>query len=486
MADRLETTEEAPVNPEEPRAFPSETAEQLKKLQTPFGGVLIGGAAVTSVFVGAPGDVASVVAASVGALMLAGSLFKRLPGGFGETNANPLKHMLTRERFEKEVLWLLLRKESSGGLMVAMQLDDLKLLNELYGHASGDLALVRYSEKMQEALGPEALVARSLGDEFVAFLPGRSELDPATVDELKSPPRQFSLGASIGSAPLRLPVRFTNRNSDDRKDAAIVALKTAIVEARTAMRTDADLRPSRGSQRDLMRPALRPAVGVDGDLDDERPGFERLRKLQEADVVEHAQQSVPREPLQLLRRRAPAASPLVEPSDETRPAPATVAEAAPASEAVAVSALVVAAEAALAVPAPPPIPAEEPPALAVSALDIAEPTVVEMPSAEPGQHEQFDWLPTEDEAPSYLLDAEALDAPLADQDLVEDDDRAREDTDGLLAVAEGEWPEFSELPAAPVDLSFPPLVKVPDERPAPAEEAHSSDFRLTPGSWLRR
>jgi GGDEF domain-containing protein len=461
--------------------------ETLKRAQTPLGGVLIGGGAAVAIFAGWAGDIVAVAAAATGALLLAGSFMKLLPGNRSGTDNNPLKHMLTRERFEKEVLWRLLRREATGGLIVTMQLEELKLLNELYGHASGDVALVRYSERMQELLGPEALLGRSLGDEFVAFLPSYSELDAETIEALKSPPRQFSLGANIGYAPLRLPARFSDRNGDDRKDAAIVALKTAIVEARTAMREDADVRPPKAPRRPGPVSEKQETAGPPPLADDERPGFERLRKLEEA-TAPATVVAARREPLLLFQRRsyqakngASEAMSFAKASPADVPAPAVLypevagglaleasLTAEPARDQVKTEGPVTAPESPLLLespaPRPPEVPAqtalvEEPPAAgndAPFAMDIAS-LFVEPSAVEAAASTTTDDSPPENQPAA----AEATSSWFSDEPAVE--------------------PDF------PIDPSFPPLVRLPEEgagEPEPA--AAGADFRLTPGSWLRR
>lgn len=63
---------------------------------------------------------------------------------------------------------------STGGLTGAfLDLDDFKLINDLYGHPAGDAALCRLADFLQEKF-PEALVGRTGGDEFCVILRGES------------------------------------------------------------------------------------------------------------------------------------------------------------------------------------------------------------------------------------------------------------------------------------------------------------------------
>lgn len=56
------------------------------------------------------------------------------------------------------------------GALLLMDVDNFKLVNDLYGHSAGDRLLVALSEIIRSALPKGALVARLGGDEFVMLL----------------------------------------------------------------------------------------------------------------------------------------------------------------------------------------------------------------------------------------------------------------------------------------------------------------------------
>ncbi len=65
--------------------------------------------------------------------------------------------------------------ETSGAVLF-IDLDDLKTVNDSFGHSSGDDLIKAAAAQICEAVGPDAFVARVGGDEFIAILPGEKNL----------------------------------------------------------------------------------------------------------------------------------------------------------------------------------------------------------------------------------------------------------------------------------------------------------------------
>lgn len=55
--------------------------------------------------------------------------------------------------------------------VLLMDVDDLKLVNDTYGHAAGDLILKNFAERLQRAIRGSDLAVRIGGDEFMVLLP---------------------------------------------------------------------------------------------------------------------------------------------------------------------------------------------------------------------------------------------------------------------------------------------------------------------------
>ncbi len=85
-----------------------------------------------------------------------------------------LTHMLNRRSFESELDKLLTDPSKDAGALyfVLMDLDDLKVANDMFGHAYGDKIIQNYTEIIKRCLGKNDFCGRFGGDEFVAVIQG--------------------------------------------------------------------------------------------------------------------------------------------------------------------------------------------------------------------------------------------------------------------------------------------------------------------------
>lgn len=85
-----------------------------------------------------------------------------------------LTHMFNRSSFESELDKLLTdpSKDSGALYFVLMDLDDLKMANEMFGHAYGDKIVQNYTDIIKHHLGKNDFCGRYGGDEFVAVIQG--------------------------------------------------------------------------------------------------------------------------------------------------------------------------------------------------------------------------------------------------------------------------------------------------------------------------
>lgn len=84
-------------------------------------------------------------------------------------STDPLTGLLNRRSFEEQFNAAVTHR--SGGMFIIADMDYLKTLNDRYGHATGDDAIISIANALACVLGDECLIARIGGDEFCAYVP---------------------------------------------------------------------------------------------------------------------------------------------------------------------------------------------------------------------------------------------------------------------------------------------------------------------------
>lgn len=98
---------------------------------------------------------------------------------------DPLTGLSNRRHFYDKLAEALKEAHEREGelLLMLIDLDDFKLVNDRFGHEAGDLVLGRVAGLIREAVEPSGLAARFGGDEFVLLFP--LEQDGMTAPELR-------------------------------------------------------------------------------------------------------------------------------------------------------------------------------------------------------------------------------------------------------------------------------------------------------------
>lgn len=92
-------------------------------------------------------------------------------------------------------------------VLIFIDMDGLKKINDQYGHASGDIAICACADILKETVGEEGIAGRIGGDEFALMLIGDEECAASVVKEIYEKIRRynensgnlFAIGMSFGS-----------------------------------------------------------------------------------------------------------------------------------------------------------------------------------------------------------------------------------------------------------------------------------------------
>jgi diguanylate cyclase (GGDEF)-like protein/PAS domain S-box-containing protein len=140
------------------------------------------------------------------------------------------------------------RARRSGRLptLVFADLDDLKGINDVYGHASGDAAIRLVAAAFKSILRETDIIARWSGDEFVALL---SEGDPGAAEQIDdrlaaaiasqvSPGQPYTVSATVGTSTV--DPMFSLRDAIERADAELYTRKKHVRRSRPSPMVDID------------------------------------------------------------------------------------------------------------------------------------------------------------------------------------------------------------------------------------------------------
>jgi diguanylate cyclase (GGDEF)-like protein len=149
---------------------------------------------------------------------------------------DPLTGLLNRRTFHREASSLIGAGRAAGGhLVVALiDLDKFKSVNDRYGHAAGDEALVHAAKAIASVAGGHAVVARSGGEEFtvatVSPAPDCPELAQRICTAIAESPAGVT--ASVGTTAVRL--RDTEGEDKPLVDRLVATADWAMYRAKRA------------------------------------------------------------------------------------------------------------------------------------------------------------------------------------------------------------------------------------------------------------
>ncbi len=141
-------------------------------------------------------------------------------------NRDPLTDLWNRRRFDEELDRQVdrCRRYGERAVLLLLDLDGFKPVNDLYGHATGDDLLKRIAVAMRERLRSTDSLARLGGDEFVALLVGVSPAEAGALTE-----------------QLRERIASVRVHVDGHAIGVTASVGASVIDARTASGHDAML-----------------------------------------------------------------------------------------------------------------------------------------------------------------------------------------------------------------------------------------------------
>lgn len=143
-----------------------------------------------------------------------------------QATTDPMTGVLNRRAFQKRLADAPTEEFGCTGVLALLDLDHFKSVNDRFGHAAGDAALLTFADVMRGKLRQEDAIGRLGGEEFAVLFPGlhpnaaraacervRQALEET---EIVTPQGSFRITVSIGLAALspEMPPEAIFRQSD--------------------------------------------------------------------------------------------------------------------------------------------------------------------------------------------------------------------------------------------------------------------------------
>ena len=125
-----------------------------------------------------------------------------------------LTGLYNRAYFEKQLRTLAANKQVSVGMMIC-DVNELKYVNDTFGHQTGDMLIVAAARAIEEAIGDNATVARIGGDEFAVLISPCEEADlPAVYAAIQDNLRRYNARESFFNVSMAVGWSFAAENAD--------------------------------------------------------------------------------------------------------------------------------------------------------------------------------------------------------------------------------------------------------------------------------
>jgi diguanylate cyclase (GGDEF)-like protein/PAS domain S-box-containing protein len=143
-----------------------------------------------------------------------------------------LTKLYNRYGFDETAEKMISKNPKEHYVAVLLDVDDFKLINDMYGHAYGDKALISLAENMQKFFPSSALLGRNGGDEFCILLPNctMEEMKESLIEFTKTP-KTFSYKGQTHSFCISLGYAEYPNNAIERSQLMRCA-DTALYEVK--------------------------------------------------------------------------------------------------------------------------------------------------------------------------------------------------------------------------------------------------------------
>ena len=116
--------------------------------------------------------------------------------------------------------------------LIAMDIDDFKTINDHYGHALGDAALVQVVESVKRCVREGDLLARWGGDEFIMILPNTSLADArALAEKIRHGPGEL---AARGRFHVTMSFGVVQRFEEEQQTGLLARADQALYRSKVA------------------------------------------------------------------------------------------------------------------------------------------------------------------------------------------------------------------------------------------------------------
>jgi diguanylate cyclase (GGDEF)-like protein len=140
------------------------------------------------------------------------------------------------EQVEADLERRRLSKVGDVAMLMIVDIDDFKHVNDTMGHLIGDRVLVETSERLRRALGQDSLVARLGGDEFIVYRSGifsERDLEHDANAILTAFKPNFNVMGEVFSSNVSIGL-VASREQDDDLDALMIKADLALYKAKNS------------------------------------------------------------------------------------------------------------------------------------------------------------------------------------------------------------------------------------------------------------